>query len=252
MPLIADTSLWFVKRRGIAVAVCASGNYLAGALWPPIVQYGIETIGWRNTYTGMGLVCGVGMALLALRMRQRPPMVQTAPAAAAGVATVTADRSRPFGVSPGRAQLLLFIAGIACCVAMSMRQVHIVAYCTDLGFGAARGAEMLSLMLASGIFSRLVSGMICDRIGGVRTLLLGSALSFWSVSARADLWAYVDAQGHTHFAAEQVDERYKLFFKGADFERLQRITPDARRVIQTAAAARPSAAAARPAGSPSR
>jgi len=81
-------------------------------------------------------------------------------------------------------------------------------------------------------------------------LLLGSALSFWSVSARADLWAYVDAQGHTHFAAEQVDERYKLFFKGADFERLQRITPDARRVIQTAAAARPSAAAARPADNP--
>jgi MFS family permease len=86
------------------------------------------------------------------------------------------DRSRPFGIAPGRAQLLLFIAGIACCVAMSMPQVHIVAYCTDLGFGAARGAEMLSLMLASGIVSRLVSGMICDRIGGIRTLLLGSAL----------------------------------------------------------------------------
>ena len=74
------------------------------------------------------------------------------------------------------AQLLLCVAGVACCVAMAMPQVHIVAYCTDLGFGAARGAEMLSLMLASGIVSRLVSGWICDRIGGIRTLLLGSAL----------------------------------------------------------------------------
>ena len=74
------------------------------------------------------------------------------------------------------AQLLLCVAGVACCVAMAMPQVHIVAYCTDLGFGAARGAEMLSLMLACGIVSRLVSGVICDRIGGVRTLLLGSAL----------------------------------------------------------------------------
>lgn len=175
-PLMADTALWWNRRRGIAVAICASGNYIAGSFWPPVVQYGIETIGWRNTYTGMGLVCGIGMALLALRMRQRPPMVQAAPTAAAGAATATLDRSRPFGVSPGRAQLLLFIAGIACCVAMSMPQVHIVAYCTDLGFGAARGAEMLSLMLASGIVSRLVSGMICDRIGGIRTLLLGSAL----------------------------------------------------------------------------
>ena len=175
-PLMADTALWWNRRRGIAVAICASGNYIAGSLWPPLVQYGIEHMGWRNTYTGMGLICGIGMALLALRMRQRPPMVQAAPSATAGTAAATPDRSRPFGVSPGRAQLLLFIAGVACCVAMSMPQVHIVAYCTDLGFGAARGAEMLSLMLASGIVSRLVSGIICDRIGGIRTLLLGSAL----------------------------------------------------------------------------
>ena len=79
-------------------------------------------------------------------------------------------------MSPGRAQMLLFVAGVACCVAMSMPQVHIVAYCTDLGFGAARGAEMLSLMLACGIVSRLISGAICDRIGGLRTLLMGSIL----------------------------------------------------------------------------
>lgn len=189
-PLMADTALWWNKRRGIAVAICASGNYIAGALWPPIVQHGIELIGWRHTYVLLGLVCGVGMLLLALRMRQRAPMVQmdaapapAAPAAstqgaAAGVApaALSLDRSRPFGLRPLHAQLLLCVAGVACCVAMAMPQVHIVAYCTDLGFGAARGAEMLSLMLACGIVSRLVSGVICDRIGGVRTLLLGSAL----------------------------------------------------------------------------
>ena len=176
-PLMADTALWWNRRRGIAVAICASGNYIAGSFWPPLVQYGIETMGWRNTYTGLGLVCGLGMALLALRMRQRPPLVQVTAAAGTGsVSSTMTDRSRPFGMNPGRAQLLLFVAGVACCVAMSMPQVHIVAYCTDLGFGAARGAEMLSLMLASGIVSRLVSGLICDRIGGMRALLLGSAL----------------------------------------------------------------------------
>lgn len=84
--------------------------------------------------------------------------------------------SQPFGLQLGQAQVLLCIAAVACCVAMSMPQVHIVAYCSDLGYGAARGAEMLSLMLACGIISRLVSGWICDRIGGIRTLLLGSAL----------------------------------------------------------------------------
>ncbi len=174
-PLMADTALWWNRRRGIAVAICASGNYIAGSFWPPVVQYGIDSIGWRSTYTAMGLFCGIGMALLALRMRQRPPLVLAAPAAVPGGAPV-ADRSRPFGLPAARAQALLFVAGLACCVAMSMPQVHIVAYCTDLGFGAARGAEMLSLMLASGIVSRLVSGLVCDRIGGIRTLLLGSAL----------------------------------------------------------------------------
>jgi MFS family permease len=172
-PLMADTALWWNRRRGIAVAICASGNYIAGALWPPIVQHGIETIGWRHTYVLLGLVCGVGMLLLSLRMRQRPPLVSLA---AVGGTVSTVDRSRPFGLRPAHAQLLLCVAGVACCVAMSMPQVHIVAYCTDLGFGAARGAQMLSLMLACGIVSRLVSGLICDRIGGIRTLLLGSAL----------------------------------------------------------------------------
>ena len=179
-PLMADTALWWNRRRGIAVAICASGNYVAGSFWPPLVQHGVDTLGWRQTYILMGLVCGLGMALLALRMRQRPPMVQSAAPSLASSGAVAAlaasDKSQPFGLSPGRAQLLLFVAGVACCVAMSMPQVHIVAYCTDLGFGAARGAEMLSLMLASGIVSRLVSGLICDRIGGIRTLLVGSAL----------------------------------------------------------------------------
>ena len=174
-PLLADTSQWWNRRRGIAVAICASGNYIAGALWPPLVQHGIETIGWRPTYTIMGVVCGVGMLALSGLMRQRPPLAPPVAVSAAGTVPAT-DRSRPFGLKPSQAQWLLCVAGVGCCVAMSMPQVHIVAYCTDLGFGAARGAEMLSLMLASGIVSRLVSGFICDRIGGIRTLLLGSAL----------------------------------------------------------------------------
>jgi MFS family permease len=172
-PLIADTSLWFVKRRGIAVAICASGNYLGGAIWPPIVQHFVEVSGWRQTYIGLGIFCGLTMPLLAIMLRPRPP---AAAPDAARRASLVVPSTRPFGMSMGHAQLLLCIAGVACCVAMAMPQVHIVAYCGDLGYGAARGAEMLSLMLACGIVSRLVSGLICDRIGGLRTLLLGSVL----------------------------------------------------------------------------
>ena len=174
-PLVADTSLWFVRRRGIAVAICASGNYLGGAIWPPIVQHFIEVAGWRHTYIGLGVFCAITMPPLALLLRPRPPLpVATPPRHVADAAPVPS--TRPFGLSLGHAQLLLCVAGVACCVAMAMPQVHIVAYCGDLGFGAARGAQMLSLMLAFGIVSRLVSGFICDRIGGLRTLLLGSVL----------------------------------------------------------------------------
>jgi len=172
-PLVADTSLWFVRRRGIAVAICASGNYVAGAIWPPIVQHFVDTAGWRGAYTMLAIVSAVAMPVLALALRARPP------AAVAGVTRGGASAQpsdRPFGFSMNQAQALLCVAGVACCVAMSMPQVHIVAYCTDLGYGAAQGAQMLSLMLACGIASRLISGLICDRIGGVRTLLLGSVL----------------------------------------------------------------------------
>ena len=172
-PLVADTSLWFVKRRGIAVAVCARGNYVAGAVWPPIVQHFIESVGWRHTYLGIAVFSALTMPALAMLMRARPPAAVAA--APRGISPVVPSK-RPFGLSPGQAQGLLCIAGVACCVAMAMPQVHIVAYCGDLGYGAARGAEMLSLMLGCGVVSRIVSGLICDRIGGLRTLLLGSVL----------------------------------------------------------------------------
>ena len=171
-PLMADTAMWWVRRRGMAVAICASGNYLGGAIWPPIVQHFIETVGWRQTYIGMGIFCGTAVVLLALAMRERPP-IQAAHSAAEQSAM--ADQ-RPFGLPPQLALALLMVAGVACCVAMAMPQVHIVAYCGDLGYGPARGAEMLAIMLGFGIVSRLVSGYICDHIGGLRTLLLGSIL----------------------------------------------------------------------------
>ena len=171
-PMVADASLWFVKRRGIAVAVCASGNYLAGAVWPPVAQHFVETVGWRQTYIGIGVFCGLAMALLALFFRARPPALVHVPPVNASSAAVVRDMTRPFGLSMGTAQGLLCVASVACCVAMAMPQVHIVAYCGDLGYGLAQGAMMLSLMLGFGIVSRLVSGAICDRIGGLRTLLL--------------------------------------------------------------------------------
>ncbi|AWB20664.1 MFS transporter [Methylobacterium currus] len=168
-PLMADISLWFARRRGIAVSVCAAGNYLAGTLWPPLVQHAVSTYGWRATQAGIGLFCLATMLPLALLMRRRPPAAAVERGGAAGAGGT-------LGLPPSVLQGLLVVAGLACCVAMSMPQVHIVAYCGDLGYGVARGAEMLSLMLGFGIVSRIASGFLADRIGGLPTLLVGSVL----------------------------------------------------------------------------
>ena len=168
-PLMAEASHWFVRRRGIAVTIAASGNYLAGAIWPPIVERSTAMYGWRATHIAIGLFCAAAMTvlLLILRVTLRGSSRQT----------LTAMQPKvDLGISTNALTVILCLASFSCCVAMSMPQVHIVAYCGDLGYGSARGAQMLSLMLACGIVSRLVSGLICDRIGGLRTLLLGSVL----------------------------------------------------------------------------
>jgi MFS family permease len=170
-PLMADISHWFTRRRGIAVAIAASGNYLAGTIWPPVVQHFIAADGWRATYIGIGLFCVISMLPLSLLLRR-----QIAAHHAAEASAEAARRQAALPLSPRALQILLFVAGISCCVAMSMPQVHIVAYCGDLGYGVARGADMLSLMLGLGIISRVASGFVADRIGGVRTLILGSVM----------------------------------------------------------------------------
>jgi len=170
VPLVADASLWFRRRRGIAVALAASGNYLAGVVWPPLLTWLIGAYGWRMAHVAVGLICLVTMLPLALMLRPRAPGSQ------GSHALDDTGEARPLGFSRNGLTLILSCAGIACCVAMSMPQVHIIAYCGDLGYGVARGAEMLSVMFACGIVSRIASGFIADRLGGIRTLLLGAVL----------------------------------------------------------------------------
>ena len=169
-PLMTDISYWFARRRGIAVAIASCGNYLSGVIWPPLIQYFISSHGWRPTQVGVGLICIATIVPLALVLRRPPPRH----AIAAGA--LAAGKLDALGVSPNTLTAILCVAGVACCVAMSMPQVHIVAYCADLGYGPARGAEMLSMMLGFGLISRITGGMIADRIGGVATLLISAAL----------------------------------------------------------------------------
>jgi len=167
-PLMAEASHWFERHRGLAVTIAASGNYVAGTIWPPLVARGIDAVGWRTTHLALALVCAATMSVVLLMLRAQ--IGGEARRSHANAAPPRLDLRLSNNALTG----VLCLAAIACCVAMAMPQVHIVAYCGDLGYGVARGAQMLSLMLAFGIVSRIGSGFLADRIGGLRTLLIGS------------------------------------------------------------------------------
>jgi MFS family permease len=167
-PLMAEASHWFERYRGLAVTIVASGNYVGGTIWPPVVNWGTQFAGWRTTHIAIGIFCAVAMTIMLALLR-----------AQLGGATRRNHANAPpprvdLRLPINSLTLILSIASISCCVAMAMPQVHIVAYCGDLGFGVARGAQMLSLMMAFGVVSRIGSGFLADKIGGIRTLLIGS------------------------------------------------------------------------------
>ncbi len=169
-PLMSDISHWFLKWRGTAMALVASANYLSGAVWPTVLAGVLTQSGWRAVYLTLAVITAVVVPFLAMLLRRQVPD------AAVGATVETISNSANISMSPARLQICLGLAGVACCVAMSMPQVHIVSYCVGLGYGPVAGAEMLALMLFGGVLSRIFFGLLSDRLGGVRTLLLGSAL----------------------------------------------------------------------------
>lgn len=183
-PLIADVSHWFQRRRGIAVAVAASGNYLSGAIWPIALAGILSDHGWRVVCLVLAIIVTTLLIPLALLLRRRVPEYSMAAAADFSLVNRAAGR-----ISSRKLCWLLGMAGVGCCVAMSMPQVHIVALCVDRGYGPAVGAEMLSIMLLGGVVSRLISGLVADQLGGVLTLLIGSALQMLA------LFLYLPAGG---------------------------------------------------------
>jgi MFS family permease len=170
-PLMADISHWFIRQRGIAVAIVSCGSYLAGTIWPAAIEYALASVGWRQTHAIIGVLSMVTMLpLIILALRPRAPAIHV------DAVGVTDGAQRVFGLSPNALQVTLMIAGVCCCVTMATPQVQIVAYCGDLGYGPARGAEMLSLMMGFGVVSRLVAGSVADRLGGLTALAILSTL----------------------------------------------------------------------------
>jgi MFS family permease len=184
-PLYVYVSHWFERRRGSALALLSSGNYIAGMLWPSLFEYTIARWGWRTTMLGYGAIELVLVAVLAALFLRPAP--QAAPPAAAAEAART---GRVFGWKPNVVFVMLAVAGFLCCVPMAMPQGHLVALCSDRGLSAAMGAIMLSVLLGVAFLSRQAWGVVSDRIGGIRTALISSFMQAIAVSG----YLYVQQQ----------------------------------------------------------
>jgi MFS family permease len=178
-PLVVYISRWFDRRRGTAVALISSGQYVAGMLWPTVFERTMAQFGWQATMLSYAVVVAAAIVPLAFFL-QAPPRPSRA---AGGLGQGTIQRGRALGLPANLVQTLLSVAGFLCCVPMAMPAAHLVAFCTDIGIPAAHGAAMLSVLLGSAFVSRLFWGWLADRIGGLGTLLAGSACQALAIAA---------------------------------------------------------------------
>ena len=185
-PLVANVTRWFDRRRGFAVAIITSGQGLAGAIWPTVVQYFNDQVGWRGTFLYFSIFAAVTMIPAAFALRPRAPIGPSDPAGA-----IRPESRRVLDMPPHVAQGMLWIAVIGCCTAMSVPIVHLVSHVTDQGYTLDQGARVLSVLFLAAFLSRLGFGMLADRIGPVRTILIGS------VSMAAMLLAFAFTTSYT-------------------------------------------------------
>ncbi len=168
-PLIANATRWFDRRRGLAVAIIASGQGVAGAIWPPVIRYLNDSVGWREAYLCFGLFALATLVPLALFLKPKPPMAPAEASRGSGMGEYSV-----LGYSPVTVQTLLCLAVVGCCTAMAMPIVHLISHATDTGFSRSTGASMLSVLFAASFFSRIGFGLLADRIGAVRSMLIAS------------------------------------------------------------------------------
>ena len=175
-PMYVYISRWFDRRRGSALALISSGSYLAGALWPPLFERTIAAFGWRQTMLWDALAeIVVIVPLAALYFRRPPEVIHAATGSTKARASV-----RVFNWPPNSVFALMCGAAVLCCIPMAMPQGHLVAFCSDLGIARSIGALMLSVLLGTAFLSRQIWGAISDRMGGLATVLIGSA---WQAAA---------------------------------------------------------------------
>lgn len=179
-PMMADISNYFYRRKGLAVSLVASGQHLCGAIWPFLIKDFLLDGDWRNAHLFIAIVCSILIPILFYLLGNKKPKIDLNQNLSSRREDINSKVK--LSISNKRVQVLLMFAGVFCCVAMSMPQVHIVPLCIDNGYGLAVGTEILSFMLFAAVASRVIFGFLSDKIGPIQTLLLGSSLQAISLT----------------------------------------------------------------------
>lgn len=179
-PMMADISNYFYRRKGLAVSLVASGQHLCGAIWPFLIKDFLLDGDWRNAHLFIAIVCSILIPILFYLLGNKKPKIDLNQNLSSRKEDINSKVK--LSISNKRVQVLLMFAGVFCCVAMSMPQVHIVPLCIDNGYGLAVGTEILSFMLFAAVASRVIFGFLSDKIGPIQTLLLGSSLQAISLT----------------------------------------------------------------------
>jgi MFS family permease len=175
-PLVIYVSRWFDRRRGTAIALISSGQYIAGMIWPSLIGIGIARYGWQTTMLGYGGIVLATIVPMLVLLRPAPE-----PIAAVKTEHGQDGANRVLGLPPNVAMALICFASFLCCVPMALPASHLVAFCGDIGITA--GAAMMSVLTACAFLSRQFWGAFADRFGGLRTIMTGSAFQMLAIGA---------------------------------------------------------------------
>ena len=178
-PLIATTTRWFTRNRSLAVALVSAGLSLGSTMIGPLARWLISSYDWRTAMLLIGDLAWLLIIPAALLVREPPP-------ASPAVATAAAPPDDPgFTVAQAMASpqfAAIALAFFACCAAHSGPIFHMITHAIDHGVSAMAATTVLSVAGLASLSGRIVCGLVADRIGARRMLLVGLTMQAIAVS----------------------------------------------------------------------
>ena len=181
LPISILLTIWFKEKRGFAISVAAIGTSIGGVIFSPVVERLISTYDWRFSDRAMGLIMLVIVVPVTyLVVRSTPKDVGLRPYGAENAAANGANTSnRTQGAQKEEAQvtgmtaaearrspiLYVFLLAIFCMTFATGAALQLPVYLTDIGYGSAVAAKVVSGYMAVGIFGKLILGHVTDRFG---------------------------------------------------------------------------------------